>query len=401
MDKRLVIIAVICAVALLFGCIGTQPTPGNRTNTTNITTNITANVTNQTNETPVIAPKSCEELTTGKESCIIQRAFDNNRYSDCMLLNGSYYSECVYTLAEISYGNCLYFSSSDAADDCLLNVTVRYGSVVCKNVINQTKQDECKVLSISPGCRQLTEEDERLSCDAVAKNNDSVCDSASGGDIRDDCYLEFSMKKSDSCNKISNEGVKVACDGLVQHNTSSCAGITSASLIKDNCYKTYAEESGNCSMCNSVRDIIYKDNCFVDCATENNDYASCAGSSNEQKADNCYWQYSVKIGNVSVCDMVKTKSLRRLCIEQVAIRNMKPSECERIPNIYGYSQADVGVCYLDVIATTNVTIDNCRLMSDGYSEDTCINNAIKRDNLFRGNCTYIQDATLKSACYAS
>jgi hypothetical protein len=104
---------------------------------------------------------------------------------------------------------------------------------------------------------------------------------------------------------------------------------------------------------------------------------------------------------VSACDQIKLKSLKRVCAEDVAKREGKPSDCEMLLGTYGMTQGDVSFCYLNVIATVNVTFENCRMMSDGYYEDTCINNAIQRDNLSRDYCAYIVDDALKRTCFAS
>jgi len=405
MDKRLVfLVAFFVAGFMLFGCLeyinGGRTVPGvHKINQTGNATNQT--VVNETNQTAIVTPKACEDLTVGKEDCIIERAFNNNRYSDCQKLNGSEYTRCVYKLAEISYSNCLRFTNSEDADNCLLNMTSKYGAVVCKNVVNQTKKDDCGVLSVSPDCRSITEVDERFGCDAIAKNNESVCEESVDETGHDSCYLEFSQKKRDVCAQIDNEGIRAACNGLLKNNTSPCSAITSASLIRDNCYKTYAEESADCSVCNSVVDSVYKDNCFVDCAVENSNPSVCAESDNEQKADSCYWQYAVKAGNVSACNPIKLISLKRVCVEEVAKKEGKPNDCEMLLGTYGLTQGDVSFCYLNVIATTNVTFENCRMMNDGYYEDTCISNAIKRDNLSRDYCAYIMDDTLKATCFKS
>lgn len=405
MNKSLIfLITVVIAGSLLFGCL--EYINGNKTVPEVHKTNQTENKTNQTiangtNQTAVVITKTCEDLGVGKEDCIIQRAFDNNRYSDCQLLNGSGYTRCVYNLAQVSYSNCLYLANSSDADDCLLNVTPEYGAAVCKNVVNQTKKDNCEMLSVSPDCRSITDNDGRLICDAIAKNNESICDGSLGSTGQDNCYLEFSIRKRDVCSNIGNEGVRAACNGLLENSTNPCSAIISAPVIRDNCYKTYANKSADCSICSLVTDSIYKDDCFVNCAVENNDSSACASSSNEQKADNCYWQYAIKVNNLSACDQIRLNSLKRVCVGDVAESEGKPGDCELIINTYGLTQLDVSNCYLDAITTVNVTFDNCRTMSEGYYKDICINNAIRRDNLSRDYCAYIMDSALKAACSKS
>lgn len=400
----MIIVAVIGTALLLFGCLGTVPggtaVPGGTNDTNQNGANVTNATTNLINQTPVIMATACENLTAGREDCIIRRAFDNDNYSDCLRLNGSFYTECVYKLAGISYSSCLYLKSSNAADDCLLNMTSMYGLAVCNNVINKTKKEECVVLSVAPNCSSLANPDEMISCDAIAKNNESICDKSGNDTDRDNCYLGFSLRKRDVCKDIGNEGVSSACVGLLNNSTSYCAAITSGTVIRDNCYKTYAEESGNCSLCTSVLDSVYKDDCFVGCAVDNDECVQCAGSSDEQKSNNCYWQCSVDEDNISFCSPITLYALSSLCMEQIATNDVNPSECNGISKIYGYSESDVASCYLDILTATNVSLSNCKLMDSGYDKDLCINEAIRHGNLSKDNCAYIADDALKSSCYA-
>jgi len=404
MDKRLVVfVALMAAGLLLFGCLeyisgGKNVTGVHKVNqTVNVTNQTAVNETNQT----AVTPKACEDLITGKEDCVIERAFSNNRYSDCQNLNGSWYTRCVYKLAEISYSNCLRLTNSEDADDCLINISARSGDIACQSVINVTKKDNCILQSVNVNCRSVADIYDRYVCDAVANDNESICEKETDHTGHDNCYLDFSLQKRDVCSLISNEGVRVACAGLLSNNPGQCAGITSATLIKDNCYKYYALKSRRCSVCSSVIDSIYKDDCYVDCAMESDNPSACADSSNEQKADNCYWQYAVKASNISACNQIKLTSLKRVCAEEVAKKEGKPSDCEMLLGTYGLTQGDVSFCYLSVVATMNVTFENCRMMSDGYYEDTCINNAIQRDNLSRDYCAYIVDDSLRAACSKS
>ncbi|VVB73208.1 Uncharacterised protein [uncultured archaeon] len=403
-NKSIIFMTLIAAGLLLFGCLefinGGKSIPGViKVNQTGNETNQTT--VNETNQTPVVTPKACEDMTVGMEGCIIQRAFNNNRYSDCQKLNGSWYTECVYKLAEISYSNCLRLASSDEADDCLINASSKAGDIACKSVINATKKDECILQTVSVDCRQIADDYNRYVCDAIASNNESICEKQADHTGHDNCYLDFSMRKRNVCNLIDNEGMRVACIGLLSNNSGQCAGITSATLIRDNCYSYYALKSGNCALCGSAVDSIYKDNCYVDCAVANNNSAACALSNDEQKADNCYWQYAVKAGNESACDPIKLKSMKRVCAEDVAKATGRPNACEIMIGTYGLTQGDVAFCYLNVIATVNVTFENCRLMNDAYYEDTCINNAIQRDNLSRDYCAYVVDDSLKASCFKS
>ena len=405
MDKQLVFfITIIAAGLFLFGCLeyinGGKTVPGvHKVNQTgNETINQTA--TNETNQT-VITPKACEDLAIGKEDCVIERAFNNNRYSDCQKLNGSWYTQCVYKLAEISYSNCLRLANSEDADDCLINVSAKSGDIACQSVVNATKKENCVIQSVNVDCRPITDVYDRYVCDAIANNNESICERESDHTSHDNCYLDFSLQKRDVCSIIDNEGMRIACIGLLSNNSGQCAGITSATLIRDNCYTYYALKKGECQLCGAVIDSIYKDNCYVDCAMENDNPSACAYSNNEQKTDSCYWQYAVKASNISSCDLIKLKSLKKVCAEDVAKKEGKPSDCEILLGTYGLTQGDVGFCYLNVVATVNVTFENCRLMNDGYYEDTCINNAIRRDNLSRDYCAYIVDDGLKAACYRS
>jgi hypothetical protein len=405
MDKKIIFLIMFIAAGLfLFGCLdyikgGKTVVDVHKVNQTgNETTNQTA--VNETNQTTV-TPKACEDLAVGKEDCIIGRAFNNNRYSDCQMLNGSWYTQCVYKLAEISYVNCLRLINSEEADDCLVNISAKAGDIACQDVINATKKDNCIIQSLNVDCRSIANIYDRYVCNAIANNNEAICEKESDHTGHDSCYLEFSIKKRNVCDQIDNEGIRMACIGLLSNNSGQCAEITSATLIRDNCYKTYAEKGADCSLCSNVMDSVYKDDCFVECAVENSNPSACAYSNEEQKADNCYWQYAVKTKNISYCNQIKLKSLIRVCAEDIAKAESKPSDCNIILGVYGLTQKDLSNCYLDTVTLTNVSFTNCQLMNEDYIKDQCTNMAIKRDAMSTDYCAYIADDGLKAACFKS
>lgn len=400
--SNIALVTFVVIGLMLFGCLSGPTTKPNVVNVSNQTQNInqtSSNETNMTNQT--VATPTCESLTTGMENCIINRAYENNQYSDCLELNGSYYLQCVNHLAELSYSNCLHFNNSVDTDNCLVNSSAKFGDIACQEVTNASRKEDCILQTISPNCRSITNDTVRYECDAVSKDNVSICTKLSASSDQDNCYVYFSMRKENNCSLVSNGGIRVACTALLENDSSRCQSIVPASVITDNCYKTYALYSSNCSVCKSVMDSVYKDDCFVGCALANNESSQCANAVNEQKADNCYWHYAVNTASLAQCDLIKLISLKSVCVNSVAIENSKPSDCELMLNTYGLTGSDVQSCYLNVLANTNTTLENCQLMNDGYYTDICINNVIHRENLTRDDCGYIKDSALKNSCYTS
>jgi hypothetical protein len=397
--KRLLIVSLIVAGVLLFGCLEyldnrlvtgiVKKKPANETNVTNATL---------PNETGIVKPKACEELTTGKDACIIERAYTNNNPADCAQLKNDSYKLCVYRIAERNYQYCSLLDNIPAIDACYLNVSAKVGDQACPPIVNTSVRQACLLTFVAESCRSITNESDRYVCDAIAKDAPELCKRSQLSDV---CYLKFSRSKSDVCGNISNAGIKAACTGILANNLSACNALTG--VVKDNCYKTFAVETSNYSLCGGIADSTYKDGCYSGCAIAAKNSSLCSMPSDEQKRDSCYNIYSQTLSEVTPCKEVRSLSLLKMCVQNVAIKTASPASCEAmlVPSRLSGTptQAEVNTCYYAVIGQSNVSSAAClAINANGTdSKDQCIIASVRRtlDHTF---CDSISDSSLKQAC---
>ncbi len=392
--NKLMLVAALVFTVLLFGCIGPN-VEGNgviKKNGTNMTNGtIPSNGTNQT------LPTRCEEMTSGKEACIIQRAYNNNYIYDCYLLDGEYFEQCINKISDLNYSYCMKLGNSTSMDNCLMNVVARFGDNACEMITNETLRTNCLLRDYTEECRNISNLFARTVCNAIAKANASFCSDLDDSTQKDDCYLDYSFTRNENeCENIANLGKKTACKDLVLNQT-TCGSLTNIQ-IQANCYLYYAAYMKECSWCDPIGDITYKNNCYEKCAIETNNMAVCARVSSELDRDNCYWNYAKATLDVDACQMIKIISFEKTCTQQIALANAKPAECDNMKDTTGLSQTDISACYMAVITGAEVSFDNCVAMNDAYMEDICIYNAIKRDGISTDYCAYIKDNALREEC---
>lgn len=400
------IIVAIIGIFLLYGCIQTNIETGGviKKNETgkNITDNATnGNLTNITNQT---LPKTCEEMTEGKVECLIKRAYDNNNLNDCELIKTTEnienkeinYQNCILKISELNYSYCLNLNESER-DSCLRASAEKFGDDACKLINNQSLRSECLLRNYDVECRKINDSYERNICDAIKKKNSSSCELMPSQLQKDECYMNYSLTfMTDECGKISSEGIRTACKSIVLNNLQ--CGLIELDQVKDYCYKYYAIYSSSCSWCNVIGTVTEKDDCYKRCSIRAQTSSFCNQLSTETNRDNCYWNYAIAKNDVQSCDKIKLIMLKKNCVQNVAKSNLMPSECEILLNTTSLSGKEVADCYLQVIATNNVTFENCMKMNDGYYKDQCIYMAIKRDKLATDYCAYILDSALRKEC---
>lgn len=393
-NKTMLLLTVILIASMLvFGCIGTS-VEGNgviKKNETNMSNGGDANGTNAT------IPARCEDMTTGRENCLIQRAYNNNYIYDCYLLDGEYFEQCIAKISELNYTYCTKLSNSTGIDGCLMNVVGQFGDDACDMITNETLKTSCLLRDYTETCRNITDPYMRTVCNAVAKADASFCSDLDNSTQMNDCYLNYSITRNENaCGNITNLGKKTACEDMVLNQT-TCGTLTNTQ-IQANCYLYYATYKRECSWCDPIGDITYKNDCYEKCAIATTTMSVCSRASTELERDNCYWDYAKSTGDVNACEKIKINSFEKTCVQQIALANAKPAECDVMKNTSGITQTDVSACYLAVITGAQVSFDNCVAMEDAYLEDTCIYNAIKRDGISTDYCAYIRDNALRAEC---
>ncbi|MEM3654848.1 MAG: hypothetical protein QXO60_02850 [Candidatus Micrarchaeia archaeon] len=404
-DKKMrigifMLLVALLSLIFLYGCIekNVETGPIIKKNETNL------NQTNQTlpgNETNQTIPKKCEDLLFGKEKCIIERAYNNNDIEDCEILSKEefdqkYYVECISKLSEYNYSYCNKLNGSEK-DLCFRNAAAKFGDSACNMIQNSTLRNDCLLRDYAEECKKLNDSYLLNICNAIAKSDASLCEKMATQLQKDECYLNYSISLSENrCEMISNLGIKTACESIIYKNVQ--CGTIENTQIKDYCYQYYSIYTSSCSWCNVISGINYKDDCYQKCAIRAGDMNFCKELSTEQKRDSCYWDYAITSKNVDGCDKIKTIMLKKVCVQNVAKANAMPSECEILLNTSSLTRKDVSDCYLQVIAGSKVSFENCLRMNDGYYKDQCIYMAIKREQLATDYCAYIIDNSLRNEC---
>lgn len=381
------VLAVAVLALLLFGCVEWL---GGRNATVFVQRPKPSEIENVTNVTNVTAPVNvtvCEELETGVEECIVERAFANNSIPDCLKLNGSWITICIVKLATKNLAACTYLNDTDAVDDCYFRVSRAYEDSVCDRIVNATKKEECKLSFVSESCRALPLF-ERYLCDAVENDDESLCTKSGDNNL---CLLKFSIQSRDACSQITSKGMREGCSAILERSDARCGVLTDAG--DDQCYMIYAEESGRCSSCDRIDPTInsWKDDCYKACAVVADNFTYCSKLSTETKRDNCYLDFASQKASVAACRKIIMKMLAKLCYEKVAAAAVDPTVCDNL------EPADRGNCYVTVFATPGLTYDSCMKMPATYDRDTCIFSVVKRtkDTTY---CDSVRDAGLKSYC---
>lgn len=397
-SESFAIVGLVVIGIMLAGCVG-WPEKGNVTgieqkppiiNETN-TTNVTAtNATNISQEVGIAVKVNalCENLSVSKEECIIGDAYSQNNISECGKLNGSYFDRCIYRVAEKGWGACTIFNETEKMDYCLLNSSQSQGVFVCGQISNASIAALCRLGFVSAGCRNISTDSDRYLCDAIAKDNESICANAAAPNT---CYLKFSRQKRDVCSLISSDAERTACYGVLSNSPALCENLT-AQVKKDLCYKTIAIELVQCELCdNIVTSDPYGDDCYSGCGYAANVSDYCSKLSKEQKRDTCFYNYAVGKGVPSLCAQIKLDMFRQSCIPDVAVKTAEPATCEILDIAYVQS------CYTRVITSANVTVESCMQMTPTYVRDQCINNAVKMTK-DTSACANIDDASLRDYC---
>ncbi|MCX8202215.1 MAG: hypothetical protein N3G74_00165 [Candidatus Micrarchaeota archaeon] len=395
------VVFVLFALIFLYGCIekSVETGPVIKKNETHNQTGQDVNASNQTNQT---LPTRCEDLLIGKERCIIERAYNNMNIDDCELLlstspeSKSYYVECVSKLSSYNYSYCSKLDSLDA-DMCYKNASSKFGDSACNMINNLSIRRDCLLRDYAEECKQINDTYKLNICNSVAKRNSSYCEKMPSQLQKDECYMNYSITLSENkCPQISSVGIKTACESILAKNV-QCGGLENVQ-VKDYCYQYYAMYSSSCSWCGVIQTATYKDDCYQKCTAKVGEMNFCREISTEQKRDSCYWDYAMTNLDVAACNEIKTIMLKKTCVQNVAKLNAMPSECEILLNTTSLTRKDVSDCYIQVIAGSQVSFENCIKMNDGYYKDLCINMAIKRERLATDYCAYILDEALKNEC---
>jgi len=402
--KYLVIITIFIGM-LMYGCIQnqTQTSAVIKKNTTDNTTTTIPTITNETNNET--ATKTCEELTSGIEECLIQRAYENNNINDCNILlnitedenyNNNQYIKCINKIAQNNYTYCSKINNTNERDKCFNSLANKFGDSVCYMIENETFKNNCILREYVESCR-FEDLYKRNICNAIATSNASFCERMSTQLQKDECYLNYSIsKKENRCNNISSEGIRIACESIINRNV-LCSTISSVQK-QDYCYQYYSVYTSSCSWCDVINGTNYKDNCYKLCTLNSNSSTYCSKISTENKRDVCYFDFAITKRDILSCDKIVTLMNKRVCVQKVALANAKPNECEILLNTKSFSMKEVSDCYLQVVAGSNVSFENCQAMKDGYYKDQCIYMAIKREELATDYCAFILDSSLRKLC---
>jgi len=406
---EIVSVLVIFTIVLglfMYGCIQNQTEIGGiiKKNITKNETNMTIPpVTNETkNETQI---KACEELTTGKEECLIQRAYDHNNINDCKALlaitsdekyNTNQYIKCIKTIAQLNYSYCSEINEIYERDSCFNSVVNRFGDAVCYMIENETVKKNCLLREYVANCR-LDDEYKRNICNAIATSNAAFCERMQTQLQKDECYLNYSIsKRENKCSNISSEGIRLACQSIMNDNI--ICSTSSIIQIQDFCYQYYSVYTSSCNWCDVINGTNYKDNCYKLCTLNTNSSSYCSRISTETKRDECYFNFAISKNDVLSCDKIVGTLSKKTCVQKVALADAKPNECEILLNTKSFSLKEISDCYLQVVAGSKVSFENCQAMKDGYYKDQCIYLAIKREGLATDYCAFILDSSLRNMC---
>lgn len=235
----------------------------------------------------------------------------------------------------------------------------------------------------------------------VPKGEDR-CEKILLGEMKDGCYLSLAEETGNPsfCDRIGSPAMRDACisELRVQPQTSADCEKLSNPVLREQCIMSLVAITRNASYCSGLSAVIDRDTCYLSHARSNDDPISCVGISTYYLRMTCnndiYTKLAVDRRNPSFCNqLVHNDSATRSmfvdnCIYKVAKISNDTLLCSGISNSVLAQQCVTGT----------VDFSACDQVTDLTQRSTCIFSlAVSTDD--PSSCDRIPTPYLKDNCY--
>jgi hypothetical protein len=176
-------------------------------------------------------------------------------------------------------------------------------------------------------------------------------------------------------------------------------------ISKDQCLKDRAIVMENPSFCDEIKDLVARYRCFEDLAVEMRDPSMCESEKEQDIINDCYIKYFNEVEvDTRTCEKLKAPH-SEICYGVIGLRDNDVSYCLLM------SGKLRDKCLVEFAKKGDPT--SCKNVQDTDMKELCVKNMYDRcvelhlkeecaikAGIGMGDCDYINDATLRDACWA-
>ena len=128
------------------------------------------------------------------------------------------------------------------------------------------------------------------------------------------CYIGLAAKHKDTalCQKMTSD-IRKSCYTVIAQASNNPAICEEAGSYKNSCYREYARNMKDVSVCDKITDVYEKDNCYSDAANTLADGSYCDKIKVVPNKDNCYHNIAMRLQDKTFCDKISTQNIKDSC----------------------------------------------------------------------------------------
>lgn len=265
---------------------------------------------------------------------IKSNALDSNDPGLCAAITHSELRDACYIAAVPAFGDvsvCDRCVVQLSRDKCVAATAKEMGDIaLCARVRTDTDaqplrrscyRDLAATIDDVDGCRWIEDASVRNACLTrfPEQRTEGLCTALDAGELRDDCFSSLAERSGNStyCEQITGEGAKSTCITAVAHalvDMALCEHIP-AEKDRDWCYRSVAIERNDPTICDPIISNFAKDSCLSPIAIATADISLCALISDPSTADECYLGIGTRGWDVTVCTGIQNPRPKDRCLE--------------------------------------------------------------------------------------
>ena len=135
-----------------------------------------------------------------------------------------------------------------------------------------------------------------------------------GYSLEDFCIIGVAGKYKNSalCSEASRDQ-RLACYAIVAELKLDPGACLEAGSMADQCYRQYASDKKDATVCDRITDISGRDSCYDNLVNQLADPALCEKISSVNTKDNCYSNIAMRLGDPTYCDKIANASMKQSC----------------------------------------------------------------------------------------
>jgi len=278
-------------------------------------------------------------------------------------------------------GLCAAITDATLRDACYIATVPTFGDVsVCERCVVHLSRDKCMVATAK-------EKGDITLCARIRTDTDAQ-------PLRRTCYrdLASAIDDADGCRWIEDAGARNACIArFPELRTEGLCAALDAGGLRDDCFSSLAELSGNSTYCEQIATVGSKGTCIASVARTLSDVTLCLNISMEGERDGCYRAIAIELNDPSLCDSIVNDGIKDTCLSPIAVATADLSLCSLVTD-----PAISDDCYLGIGARGwDTTV--CANIQDATSKDLCLSSIVPFSPSME-ICETMADQSIKEAC---